>query len=44
MALFASAGAITVLLVYGYLARHDGWREEMYLLLLLAVLGAMVLT
>lgn len=44
MALFAAAGAITVLLVYGYLARHDGWREEMYLLLLLAVLGAMVLT
>jgi NADH-quinone oxidoreductase subunit N len=43
MALFAFAGAITVLLVYGYLAQHDGWREEMYLLLLLAVFGAMVL-
>jgi NADH-quinone oxidoreductase subunit N len=43
MAVFAFAGAITVLLVYGYLAHHDGWREEMYLLLLLAVFGAMVL-
>lgn len=43
MALFAAAGAITVLLVYGYLAHHDGWREEMYLLLLLAVFGAMTL-
>ncbi len=43
MALIAAAGVITVLLVYGYLSSFDGWREEMYLLLLIASLGAMVL-
>lgn len=43
MALIAAAGAVTALLVYGYLADYEGYREEMYLLLLIAAFGAMVL-
>jgi len=43
LALFALAGAATVLLSYGYLQTYDGRREEFYLLVLLAVLGASVL-
>ncbi len=43
MALIAAAGAITGLLLYGYLGEYEGYREEMYLLLLIAAFGAMVL-
>lgn len=43
MALVAAAGAVTGLLVYGYLADYEGYREEIYLLLLIAAFGAMVL-
>ncbi len=43
IALVAAAGVITVLLLYGYVEAYDGVREEMYLLLLIAALGAMVL-
>ena len=43
LALFTLAGAVTVLLSYGYLQTYDGRREEFYLLILLAVLGASVL-
>jgi len=43
LALFILAGAATVLLSYGYLQAYDGRREEFYLLVLLAVIGAAVL-
>lgn len=43
LALFTLAGAVTVLLSYGYLQTYDGRREEFYLLVLLAVIGASVL-
>ncbi|QHS10223.1 NADH-quinone oxidoreductase subunit N [Sinimarinibacterium sp. NLF-5-8] len=41
--LIAAAGLVTVLFLYGYLLEFEGWREEMYLLLLLTSMGAMVL-
>jgi len=41
--LVAAAGVVTVLLLYGYVEAYDGVREEMYLLLLIAAFGAMVL-
>lgn len=41
--LFCGAGIATGLLSYGYLRNYDGLREEYYVLLLLAVLGAAVL-
>lgn len=41
--LVAAASAATTLLLYGYLAEYEGFREEMYLLLLIAAFGAMVL-
>jgi NADH-quinone oxidoreductase subunit N len=43
LALFGLAGAATILLAYGYLQAYDGRREEFYLLVVLAVLGASVL-
>ncbi|MFA5938190.1 MAG: NADH-quinone oxidoreductase subunit N [Sinimarinibacterium sp.] len=43
VALIAAAGGVTVLLVFGYLAHYEGYREEMYLLLMIAAFGAMVL-
>ncbi|MEQ1438073.1 NADH-quinone oxidoreductase subunit N [Fontimonas sp. SYSU GA230001] len=43
IALIAAAGGVTVPLLYAYLGHYDGYREEMYLLLLLAAFGAMVL-
>ncbi|HEY1075106.1 MAG TPA: NADH-quinone oxidoreductase subunit N [Fontimonas sp.] len=43
MALLLVAGGLTALLVYGYLGEYAGYREEMYLLLLIATFGAMVL-
>lgn len=39
----ALAGIVVVVLAYGYLERHRDHREEFYLLLLVATLGAMVL-
>lgn len=43
MALIAAASFVVVLLVYGYLAKREGNKEEFYILLLVATLGAMVL-
>ena len=43
IALFCAAGAATVLLSWGYFKNFPDEREEFYLLLLLAVLGASVL-
>lgn len=43
MALLLVAGGLTALLVYGYLGEYAGYRSEMYLLLLIATFGAMVL-
>ncbi|MDP9142227.1 MAG: NADH-quinone oxidoreductase subunit N, partial [Pseudomonadota bacterium] len=43
MALLLVAGGLTALMVYGYLGEYAGYREEMYLLLLIATFGAMVL-
>lgn len=40
--LLATAFAVTIL-SYGYLERHEGYREEYYVLLLLATLGSAVL-
>jgi NADH-quinone oxidoreductase subunit N len=40
--LLAATFGVTVL-AYGYLKRHEGYREEFYVLLLLAALGATVL-
>lgn len=42
-ALFLLVAAAVMLLSYGYLDRHERHREEFYVLLLLATLGAMVL-
>lgn len=42
-ALFLLVTATVMLLSYGYLDRHERHREEFYVLLLLATLGAMVL-
>ncbi|MDD3764342.1 MAG: NADH-quinone oxidoreductase subunit N [Nevskiales bacterium] len=43
MAIVAVCGALTVLLLYGYVESLGGYREEIYLLLLIAALGAMTL-
>jgi len=43
VALICGAGLATVFLAYGYLRHFSGNREEFYLLLLLAVLGATLL-
>jgi NADH-quinone oxidoreductase subunit N len=44
MGLLLMAAGITVVLSYGYLERFSGNREEYYLLLLLATVGASVMT
>ncbi|TAK08958.1 MAG: NADH-quinone oxidoreductase subunit N [Candidatus Manganitrophaceae bacterium] len=41
--LFVAAGFAVALLAYGYLEKQEGRREEFYLLLLIATLGAAVL-
>ena len=43
MALIAAASFAVALLAYGYLAKREGNKEEFYILLLVATLGAMVL-
>jgi NADH-quinone oxidoreductase subunit N len=43
MALIAAASFAVALLAYGYLAKREGNKEEFYVLLLVATLGAMVL-
>jgi len=43
MALIAAAGFAVAMLAYGYLAKREGNKEEFYVLLLVATLGAMVL-
>ena len=43
IALISFAGAATTFLLYGYMTGYPGNVEEMYLLLLVAVLGAMIL-
>ncbi len=43
MALIAAASFAVALLAYGYLATREGNKEEFYILLLVATLGAMVL-
>jgi NADH-quinone oxidoreductase subunit N len=43
MGLVFAAAIAVALLSYGYLAAHDCWREEFYILLLLATLGSAVL-
>ncbi|MDQ2946473.1 MAG: NADH-quinone oxidoreductase subunit N [Acidobacteriota bacterium] len=44
MGLIVAASFAVALLAYGYLARREGNREEFYVLILVATLGAMVLT
>ncbi|MFS8083924.1 MAG: NADH-quinone oxidoreductase subunit N, partial [Ginsengibacter sp.] len=44
MGLIVAASFAVALLAYGYLAGREGNREEFYVLILVATLGAMVLT
>jgi NADH-quinone oxidoreductase subunit N len=44
MGLVIASAAVAALLAYQYFEKHDGQREELYLLLLLATLGCAVLT
>ncbi len=43
MGLVTLAAIVTALLIYGYVTPRDGPREELYLLLVIALLGALVL-